>query len=126
MFNLDLTSKKSIYEQVVDGFKAMIISGELKLNDKLPSVRDLSAQLTVNPNTVAKAFKSLETQGWIYTVSGRGSFVSEVKQAPDFAKATKLYEALDSNVRELLFMGITEEEIVNKLLEMIKKGGASK
>lgn len=126
MFHLDLTSKKSIYEQVVDGFKGLIIGGELKPNDKLPSVRDLSAQLTVNPNTVAKAFKNLESQGWIYTVSGRGCFVSEVKQAPDYVKANKLYESLSTFIRELLFIGIPGEEILDRICKMIKKEGGSK
>ncbi len=126
MFSLDLTIKKSIYEQVVDGFKSLIISGEMLPNDKLPSVRDLSSQLTVNPNTIAKAFKSLESQGWIYTISGRGCFVSEVKQEPDYNRAVKLYDSLRSIIRELLFMGISDEEILEKIKEVIAKEGGSK
>ena len=92
----------------------------------LPSVRDMSTQLTVNPNTIAKAFKSLETQGWIYTVSGRGCFVSEVKQAPDFAQVKNLYGTVGSAVKELFFMGITEDEITKNILEIIKKGKGEK
>ena len=126
MFELDLRNKKSIHEQIVDGIKAMIIAGEFKPNDKLPSVRDLSAQLTVNPNTIATAFRSLEAQGWIYTVSGRGCFVSEGKQAPDFAQTEKLYGAIDSCVSELMFMGISKEEIERRLVEIVKKGGSIK
>jgi len=126
MFHLDLRSKKSIYEQIVDGVKGLIISGELKPNDKLPSVRDLSAQLTVNPNTIAKAFRSLESQGWIYTVSGRGCFVSENSKDIDSEQLAKIYSGLEAEIRELLFMGIGEEEIVEKIRDMIKKGGASK
>ena len=126
MFELDLRSKKSIHESVVDGIKSMIINGELKANDRLPSVRDLSAQLTVNPNTIAKAFRSLESQGWIYTVSGKGCFVSEEKQAPDFAKANKIYESMADSFRELRFMGIPEKDIVEKLLDLFKKGGSEK
>ncbi len=126
MFQLDLRSKKSIYEQIVDGIKGLIVSGELKANDRLPSVRDLSAQLTVNPNTIAKAFRSLESQGWIYTVSGRGCFVSESMQSPDAEQAGKLYAELEVAIRELLFMGNGEDEIISRIKEIIKKGGASK
>ena len=126
MFHLDLKSKKSIYEQIVDGIKGLIISGELKQNDKLPSVRDLSAQLTVNPNTIAKAFRSLELQGWIYTVSGRGCFVSESAKDVDSERLAKIYSQLEDGIRELLFMGIGEEDIITKIREIIKKGGALK
>lgn len=124
MFELDLRSKKSIHEQIVDGIKGMIVHGELQPDDKLPSVRDLSAILTVNPNTIAKAFKSLESQGWIYTVSGRGCFVTEAQKAPDFGKTMKLYEAIESDIKELEFMGISKEEIITKITELIRKGEA--
>ena len=67
MFQLDLKSRKSIYEQVVDNLKEMIISGVLKSGEKLPSVRELSRMLTVNPNTVQKAYRELERQGYVYT-----------------------------------------------------------
>ncbi len=126
MFELDLSSKKSIHESIVDGVKSMIIDGELKVNEKLPSVRDLSAQLTVNPNTIAKAFKSLEAQGWIYTIAGKGCFISGEKQAPDFARTNKIYEAMADSIRELRYMGISETEIVNQLEKLFRKGGAEK
>src|SRR5659263_45801 len=74
MFQLDLKNRKSIYEQVVDNLKELIITGIINPKDKLPSVRDLSKQLTVNPNTIQKAYRSLEFQGYIYTVTGLGTF----------------------------------------------------
>lgn len=126
MFELDLTTKKSIHESIVDGIKTMIMEGEVKANEKLPSVRDLSAQLTVNPNTIAKAFRSLEAQGWIYTISGKGCFVSGEKQAPDFARTNKIYESMADSVRELRFMGISEKDIFEQLEKIVKKGGTAK
>ena len=66
MFQLDLKSRKSIYEQVVDNVKELIITGVLKAESKLPSVRELSRTLTVNPNTIQKAYRELEHQGFIY------------------------------------------------------------
>ena len=123
MFELDLRNKKSIHEQIVDGIKNMIISGEIKTDDKLPSVRDLSSVLTVNPNTIAKAFKSLEMQGWIYTVSGRGCFVSEGKQQIDALQKKKACETIESQINELLFMGVSAEEIKVLIDDLITKGG---
>ncbi|MDO5441962.1 MAG: GntR family transcriptional regulator [Bacillota bacterium] len=124
MFKLDLLNKKSIHEQIVEGFKTCIVSGEFSPNDKLPSVRDLSASLTVNPNTIAKAFRTLESESWIYTVPGRGCFVSETRPAPDSANVQKLYSAITQNVKELKYMGISEEEIIKTIIDEIKKGGA--
>jgi GntR family transcriptional regulator len=76
VFQIDLKSRKSIYEQVVDNIKDLIITGVIKAEDKIPSVRELSKILTVNPNTVQKAYRELEYQGFLYTVSGLGTFVA--------------------------------------------------
>ena len=76
MFQLDMKSNKSVYEQVIDNIKELVMTGVLPEGSKLPSVRELSRQLTINPNTVQKAFKELERDGFIYTVSGRGTFVA--------------------------------------------------
>ena len=72
MFQVDMKSRKSIYEQVVDNIKELIVTGILSAESKLPSVRELSKTLTVNPNTVQKAYRELEHQGYIYTVTGLG------------------------------------------------------
>ena len=86
MFQPDLRSRKSIYAQIVDKLREEILSGVLKPDEKLPSVRDLSRMLTVNPNTIQKAYRELERQHYIYTASGLGTFV-EKKEArkPDEA-----------------------------------------
>ena len=76
MFQIDLKSRKSIYEQVIDNVKELIVTGVLPAESKLPSVRELSKTLTVNPNTVQKAYRELEHQGYIYTVTGLGCFVA--------------------------------------------------
>ncbi len=112
MFQLDLKSKRSIYEQIVDGIKRMIISGELAAGAKIPSVRELSAGLTVNPNTIQKAFRTLEQQGWIYTVPGRGSFVSGSHQ-PDPDDQKVLLDSVERSVKELLFSGTSPDTIRN-------------
>ena len=70
MFQLDLKSRKSIYEQVIDNLKELIMTRVLSTDEKLPSVRELSKEITVNPNTVQKAYRELERQGYVYKRSG--------------------------------------------------------
>ena len=65
MFELDLRSRKSIYEQITDNLKELIMTGKMPFGTKLPSVRELSKQISVNPNTVQKAYRELERQGYI-------------------------------------------------------------
>ncbi len=74
MLQLDLKSRKSIYEQVMDQLKEQIMTGQMATGEKLPSVRELSKSITVNPNTVQKAYRELERQGYVYTTSGVGTF----------------------------------------------------
>lgn len=73
MFELDVRSRKAIYEQLVDKVKEMIVYGILKPDEQLPSVRALSTQLTVNPNTIQKAYRELEREGYIYSLKGKGA-----------------------------------------------------
>jgi GntR family transcriptional regulator len=112
MFQLDLKSRTSIYEQIVDNIKELILSGVLRAEDKLPSVRELSKTLTVNPNTTQKAYRELEYQGFVYTVSGLGTFVAErVAEKIDPKRLEELKEEVGRLVRELLFLGLGEREI---------------
>ncbi len=117
MFQIDLKSRKPIYEQVVDGFKLLIVSNILKPDDKVPSVREMAKALTVNPNTVQKAYRELENQGYIYTTMGLGSFISQSSQHKDENKKARLFVSLDQTVNELRFVGVTREEIANHILD---------
>ncbi|HCU08721.1 MAG TPA: GntR family transcriptional regulator [Clostridiales bacterium] len=125
MFQLDLKSRKSIYEQIVDNCKELIVAGVLAPNDRLPSVRELSATLTVNPNTIQKAYRELEQTGWIYTVSGLGCFVSESRHEPDLAQIRALLNKIGTLVQELLFLGVSLEEVKQELDKVIQERGAS-
>ena len=121
MFQLDLKSRKSIYEQVIDNLKELIMTETLAAGDKLPSVRELSKTITVNPNTVQKAYRELERQGYIYTTSGVGTFVadrSQIEADPRDLAAAR--EALDEAFRQLLYLGLTHEgakEIAMTIIE---------
>lgn len=112
MIKLDYKNEKPLHEQISHGIKELIISGVLKTDEQLPSVRDFSLSLTVNPNTVQRAYKSLEAEGIIYSIRGRGSFVSEVTAASR-EKINALYDTLVSAVRELSYLGEPKESIDN-------------
>lgn len=119
MISIDYKNEKPLHEQITQRFKDLVICGVLKPGDQLPSVRDLSVDLTVNPNTVQRAYKSLETEGVIYSVRGKGNFVADTREI-DNKSLKKLYSSLSDLIRELAFYGETPEQIldvVNKLFE---------
>ena len=76
MFLIDVLSREPVYMQIINQLERFILIGIMKPNDQIPSVRSLSQELSINPNTIQKAFAVLEQQGFIYSVKGRGSFVS--------------------------------------------------
>ena len=76
MIVIDYRDRKPIYEQIVEKFQMLIIKGVLEPDTQMPSVRSLATELSINPNTIQKAYSLLEQQGFIYPVKGRGNFVS--------------------------------------------------
>jgi len=115
MIHLDYRDARSIYTQIADGFRAQIAAGILQQGDKLPSVRELAAELVINPNTIQRAYRELEMQGYIASVPGKGSFVCGMQSADQQA----LWEALDKAVAQLQDQGITKEA----LIAHIRQGG---
>ena len=113
MINLDYKDGKSLHEQIESGFKDLIINGILQADEQLPSVRELSVSLTVNPNTVQKAYKQLELDGYIYSVRGKGNFVAPIQGQKDEKRAEELYSELTSIVKELMFIGEEKQNIEN-------------
>jgi len=114
MFQLDYGDHRPIYEQIKDKMKELIISGVLKENDKVPSVRDMAGSLAINPNTIQKAYRDLESEGYIYSVRAKGSFVSpkqNVVKKTDTDEFVSEYRLL---VEKLKFLGVEK-----KLLEEI-------
>lgn len=112
MINLDYKNDRPLHEQISNGLKELIVSGILKSDEQLPSVRELSLELTVNPNTVQRAYKSLEAEGIIYSVRGKGNFVAEAKSV-NKSVINSLYDTLMCTVRELSYLGETKECIDN-------------
>ena len=124
MFQLDMKSHRSIYEQIIDNVKELILRGVLEENSRLPSVRDLSRDLAINPNTVQKAFKELEREGVIYTVPGRGAFVApHAARMPDPAKVKRIRDTIAGCYRELMIAGVSADDARKLILETIEKEG---
>ena len=117
MISVNFRDGRPIYEQVRDGFRQLILSGALPPGDKMPSVRELAAALAINPNTIQRAYRELEQEGYINSAPGRVSFVCESGPAAQARKAEKL-RALAALLRELRLLGATEEELAAAL-----KGG---
>lgn len=117
MIKLDYKNDKPLHEQITQGIKDLIMCGAMAADEQLPSVRDLSVSLTVNPNTVQRAYKTLEAEGVIYSIRGKGNFVARM---PEVDKKTidSLYQTLFETMRELLFYGENKESI-EKVLEKV-------
>ena len=114
--SINYRDPRPIYEQVRDGLRRLIVSGTLPLGEKLPSVRELSTQLTINPNTIQRAYRELETEGYICSVAGRGSYVCA--QIPDDpARQDALLQQFDAAVQELLYLGMRSEELRSRIPE---------
>lgn len=120
MFELDIRSRIPIYEQLVDKLIELIVSGALKADEQLPSVRTLAAQLTINPNTIQKAYRELEIQGFIYSVKGKGSFVNPSTYISNENKKSEIMQRLEKNLIEALYLGIKLDDIII-LLNKIEK-----
>ncbi len=111
MFELDMKSRKAISDQIIDNMKELIMSGVLQPESKIASVRELAGQLLVNPNTVQKAYKALESQGYIYTVKGRGAFVADTKDlTPAAGDISEAEEMLRDSISRLYHLGLSRQE----------------
>lgn len=111
---LDYRDARPIYTQIVDNFRSQIVSGILLPGERLPSVRELAGELTINPNTIQRAYRELEMDGWIASVPGKGSFVCGVPLGPQREQAA-LLNTFDITVEALLNLGTTREELIHRL-----------
>lgn len=111
MIILDYKDTRPIYEQVVEKFKLLILKDILQKDEQMPSVRSLAVQLSINPNTIQKAYAELERQGYIYTVKGRGNFVSDSAGLLDERKE-ELKQKLIVLYREGRELGMTKTDFI--------------
>lgn len=121
MIQLDLSDHRPLYEQIKEKTKELIVSEVLKPDDKIPSVRELAQQLTINPNTIQRAYKDLESEGYIYSVRAKGSFVAPVSHIRDKAQTAELDENFENMVREAHFLGIDKGELIMTIDRVYKE-----
>lgn len=110
---MDYKANTTIYLQVIDDIKRRILTGEIKLGDKLPSTRELAVQYTVNHNTAARIYNELEKCGLCYTKRGLGTFVSEDVHLIDTLKAELSSEMIETFVSGMTSLGFSKDEIIN-------------
>jgi GntR family transcriptional regulator len=110
VWTIDFRDKRPIYEQIVSGIEDEIINGLISPDEPLPSVRSLATDLSINPNTIQKAYRQLEADGYTYSVPGRGSFVKNTEGVREMKKKEVLRDLTDL-IRRARELGVTEDEI---------------
>lgn len=111
MIVLDYRDSRPLYQQVKDSLRRMMLTGLLEPGEKLPSVRSLATQLAINPNTIQRAYAELEAEGYIYSVAGRGSFVS-AGDGEHLRRIAELTGRLVPLLEELKSLGYTREQLL--------------
>ncbi|SHI42337.1 GntR family transcriptional regulator [Dethiosulfatibacter aminovorans DSM 17477] len=119
MIIIDSNSTKSIYEQIYDEFVRLITTKVLKPDEKLPSVRELATMVRINPNTIQKAYKLLESKQFIYSVPGKGNFVAENDNIV-LAEIKDAEDNLKSDIRKLKKLGVGDERILSLAHDILK------
>lgn len=116
VISLNYRDSRPIYEQIRDGLRKLIVTGALGSDDKLPSVRALATQLAINPNTIQRAYTELESEGYIYTVPGKGSFAAGNAGAGT-ARRAELMSRVQELLTELRYLGASQETLLALLKE---------
>lgn len=121
MIVIDYQNRKPIYEQLVERFQMLIIKGVLEADSQMPSVRSLATELSINPNTIQKAYSILEQQGYIYPIKGRGNFVSGNQLLKEQQK-TAFFQKMKKLIQEGKEIGISKELCLEKTAEFYEEG----
>lgn len=116
MININFRDSRPIYEQVKTTLRKLIVSGAMSPDEKLPSVRELASQLVINPSTIQRAYRELEQEGYIISIPGKGSYANLSAQV-DEGRKKELLTAMDEIVAELLYLGVTPDELDRRIRE---------
>ena len=117
MISINTRDPRPIYEQIKEGLCRLILSGAMATGERLPSVRELAGQLAINPNTIQRAYRELELEGFIYSMAGKGSFVSPLEQV-DHSRIDGKKIQFKEAASELLRLGMEKEALIAMLDEL--------
>lgn len=117
MIIIDYSDKRPIYEQVAEKIEALILNGILEPDSKLPSVRSLAMELSINPNTIQRAYSELEREGFVYSVKGRGNFV-KMNENLIIKEQEKLMIKFKEHARELKARGVLKDQVISCIEEV--------
>lgn len=121
MFQLNYRDSRPIYEQIKEQIRNLIVTGIITPDEKLPSIREIASSLAINPNTISRAYRELENEGYIYTIPGKGSYSAPVKSI-DTRREEDLFKQFDKIVLELFYIGHSKEELTSRICKSIEKG----
>lgn len=128
MISVDIRSRTPIYEQIIQSIKELVVKGIMEPGEKLPSVRELAKDMTLNPNTVQKAYQELERQGLIVTFRGKGTFVNlEIEMGQEKERVKRLKDEMKKLMIEAKTLGMEKKEVVKIVKEVLEEleGGES-
>ena len=125
MIQLDFKDPRPIYEQIKDKIKELVITGAVETDDKIPSVRELAQTLTINPNTIQKAYKDLESEGIIYSVKGKGNFIAPLDKSSVDPRRKELLLNIQKTVEELIFLHTPQQAVFDVIQNTYSKKEAS-
>ena len=114
MISLDYRSGQPLYLQVVEGYKRLILSGVISENERLPSVRELASKLAINPNTIQRAYRELEVEGYVGSSPGKGVFAMSGDNLREH-DIGEIYKAMDSEIKKLLDYGHKLEDVLSEI-----------
>ena len=116
MITIDYKDRRPIYEQIVSSIEDLAVRGVLEPDSQLPSVRQLAVELSINPNTIQRAYRELEADGYILSVAGKGSFVAQVDQLAEQQKKQAV-DAFRAAAQKLRQLGLTQAQLAQLLTE---------
>jgi GntR family transcriptional regulator len=121
VFYLEPGSHRPLYEQVKENFKSLIIKGVLPENDRIPSIRELAGMLSLNPNTIQRAYKELEAEGYVYSMPGKGGFVAPADNQAKARRQADLLAEFKLLLPELWYAGVSRSAL-SALIEQFYDG----
>lgn len=120
MIQLNYRDTRPFYQQIKDNIRQLVVSRAISEHEKLPSVREMASTLAINPNTIQRAYRELENEGYIYTIPGKGTFVSEINYT-NLNRQKELLTKFDDIVSELLFLSAPVTELTSRILAISER-----